>query len=91
MTVLCCLLILFCCRPPSIKIVIVDRPGPLKLASSRRRLLSTSCLKLYTSSVPSILCGGAYNTPSLGMRCDADFAVGDDTFFFPNVGFRCCR
>ncbi len=35
--------------------------------------------------------GGAYNTPRLGMRCDADFIVADDSFFFPNVGFRCCR
>jgi formylglycine-generating enzyme required for sulfatase activity len=35
--------------------------------------------------------GGSYNNTSGGMRCDFRFAVGDDTFQFPNVGFRCCR
>jgi hypothetical protein len=35
--------------------------------------------------------GGSYNNTSVGISCDFDFAVADDAFLFPNVGFRCCR
>jgi hypothetical protein len=35
--------------------------------------------------------GGSYNNTAIGTSCDFDFAVADDTFQFPNVGFRCCR
>jgi len=35
--------------------------------------------------------GGAYNNPAGGISCGNDFAVADNAFFFPNVGFRCCR
>ena len=35
--------------------------------------------------------GGAYNSPAYGTSCGNDFTVADDSFFFPNVGFRCCR
>ncbi|MCX5741333.1 MAG: MopE-related protein [Proteobacteria bacterium] len=35
--------------------------------------------------------GGASNTEVGGLACDLDFTLGDDGFFFPNVGFRCCR
>jgi hypothetical protein len=35
--------------------------------------------------------GGASNTELNGAACQDDFVLGNDTFFFPNVGFRCCR
>jgi len=34
--------------------------------------------------------GGAYNNPAGGLRCDFSFTVGEPSFHFPNVGFRCC-
>ncbi|MEZ4362633.1 MAG: MopE-related protein [Kofleriaceae bacterium] len=35
--------------------------------------------------------GGASNNTSTGISCDLAFTLATDTFFFPNVGFRCCR
>jgi hypothetical protein len=35
--------------------------------------------------------GGASNTTVNGTTCNLDFTLADDNFFFPNVGFRCCR
>ncbi len=35
--------------------------------------------------------GGSFNNTANGISCDLRFAVADDTFQFPNVGFRCCR
>jgi hypothetical protein len=35
--------------------------------------------------------GGASNNTVDGLTCGLDFTLADDTFFFPNVGFRCCR
>jgi hypothetical protein len=35
--------------------------------------------------------GGASNNETTGLTCGLDFTLADDTFFFPNVGFRCCR
>ena len=35
--------------------------------------------------------GGASNSTGIGTSCPLNFTVGDNTFFFPNVGFRCCR
>lgn len=35
--------------------------------------------------------GGSYNNESGGMTCQFDFTAADDSFAFPNVGFRCCR
>jgi hypothetical protein len=35
--------------------------------------------------------GGASNTELNGATCQDDFVLGNDAFFFPNVGFRCCR
>lgn len=35
--------------------------------------------------------GGASNGTAQGLTCALNFTLGDDTFFFPNVGFRCCR
>jgi hypothetical protein len=35
--------------------------------------------------------GGAYNNTAVGIDCPLNFTLGDDTFFFPDVGFRCCR
>ena len=35
--------------------------------------------------------GGASNTEVNGTACQDDFVLGSNTFFFPNVGFRCCR
>jgi hypothetical protein len=35
--------------------------------------------------------GGASNNEGTGITCDLAFTSANDTFFFPNVGFRCCR
>jgi hypothetical protein len=35
--------------------------------------------------------GGASNNTSTGISCGLAFTLASDTFFFPNVGFRCCR
>jgi hypothetical protein len=35
--------------------------------------------------------GGASNNTVNGTTCGLNFTLADDTFFFPNVGFRCCR
>lgn len=35
--------------------------------------------------------GGAANNTDVGTSCPLNFTLGSDTFFFPNVGFRCCR
>jgi hypothetical protein len=35
--------------------------------------------------------GGASNNEATGSTCQINFSVADDEFFFPNVGFRCCR
>ncbi len=35
--------------------------------------------------------GGASNSTPDGVSCQLDFTLANDTFFFPNVGFRCCR
>ena len=35
--------------------------------------------------------GGASNNEGSGITCSLAFTAADDNFFFPNVGFRCCR
>ena len=35
--------------------------------------------------------GGASNNEVTGLTCGLNFTLADDAFFFPNVGFRCCR
>lgn len=35
--------------------------------------------------------GGASNNEVSGTTCNLNFTLADDQFFFPNVGFRCCR
>jgi hypothetical protein len=35
--------------------------------------------------------GGASDNEVIGTTCQINFSLADDTFFFPNVGFRCCR
>jgi len=35
--------------------------------------------------------GGASNNETSGLTCGLNFTLADDQFFFPNVGFRCCR
>ncbi len=35
--------------------------------------------------------GGASNNTGVGISCALNFTLADDTFFFSNVGFRCCR
>jgi formylglycine-generating enzyme required for sulfatase activity len=35
--------------------------------------------------------GGASNDTATGISCNLNFILGTDTFFFPNVGFRCCK
>jgi len=34
--------------------------------------------------------GGGYDNVASGLQCDFTFAVMPDTFYFPNLGFRCC-
>ncbi len=34
--------------------------------------------------------GGAYDNAAPGLRCDFTFAVMPPTFYFQNLGFRCC-
>ena len=35
--------------------------------------------------------GGSANNDVNGLTCKLNFTLADDDFFFPNVGFRCCR
>ncbi|MBA3465057.1 MAG: hypothetical protein H0T46_34305 [Deltaproteobacteria bacterium] len=35
--------------------------------------------------------GGASNNEVPGTTCSLNFTLANDAFFFPNVGFRCCR
>jgi Putative metal-binding motif len=35
--------------------------------------------------------GGASNNTDTGISCGLAFTLANDAFFFPNVGFRCCR
>jgi formylglycine-generating enzyme required for sulfatase activity len=35
--------------------------------------------------------GGSANNSENGLTCKLNFTLADNTFFFPNVGFRCCR
>ncbi len=35
--------------------------------------------------------GGASNSTEAGIACALNFTVADDTFVFPNIGFRCCK
>ena len=35
--------------------------------------------------------GGSANNEVSGLSCNLNFTLADDQFFFPNVGFRCCR
>jgi hypothetical protein len=35
--------------------------------------------------------GGASNDTATGISCNLNFILGTDSFFFPNVGFRCCK
>jgi hypothetical protein len=35
--------------------------------------------------------GGTSDTDVTGTSCTLNFTLADNTFFFPNVGFRCCR
>jgi len=35
--------------------------------------------------------GGSANNDVNGLACGLNFTLADDNFFFPNVGFRCCR
>jgi hypothetical protein len=35
--------------------------------------------------------GGASNNTPVGISCGLSFTLADDAFFFPNIGFRCCR
>jgi len=35
--------------------------------------------------------GGSSNNEADGISCGLAFTLADDSFFFPNVGFRCCR
>ncbi len=35
--------------------------------------------------------GGSFNNTAIGISCQFDFLTADDSFFLPNIGFRCCR
>jgi MYXO-CTERM domain-containing protein len=43
-----------------------------------------------TSGVHAIR-GGSYNNIEPGRTCTFDFTVGNNSFSFPNTGFRCCN
>ena len=46
---------------------------------------------LQSSSPPAhTVRGGAFDNIWPGLRCDFTFAVMPDTFYYPNLGFRCC-
>ena len=34
--------------------------------------------------------GGSSNVPRGGLTCQFDFTIGAESFFFYNLGFRCC-
>jgi hypothetical protein len=42
------------------------------------------------AGVVHTLRGGAYDNGSGGLTCDFDFSVAQQSYNFPNVGFRCC-
>jgi hypothetical protein len=35
--------------------------------------------------------GGASNNTGVGISCPLNFTLANDSFFFPNIGFRCCK
>ncbi len=35
--------------------------------------------------------GGSFGNTGVGVDCPLSFTLANDTFFFPDVGFRCCR
>ena len=35
--------------------------------------------------------GGSYDDTQIGISCQWNWVLADDTFRFQNVGFRCCR
>ncbi len=35
--------------------------------------------------------GGSFNNSKVGISCGFDFLTANDSFFLPNIGFRCCR
>ncbi|GAB5543608.1 MAG: hypothetical protein SangKO_033680 [Sandaracinaceae bacterium] len=52
-------------------------------------------VKEWTNTAPAAgvheIRGGSYNNVEPGRTCQFDFTVGDNSFAFPNTGFRCCR
>jgi hypothetical protein len=62
-------------------------------ASDRVHDLSGNAKEWTMARMPGInpLRGGASNNEGTGITCDLAFTSANDTFFFPNVGFRCCR
>jgi hypothetical protein len=54
-------------------------------------------VKEWTSTVVSAsplayrIRGGAYDTIAPGLTCDFDFVAGEPTYYFTNLGFRCCK
>jgi hypothetical protein len=62
-------------------------------ATARVHDLSGNVKEWTMARVPGVnpLRGGASNNEGTGITCDLSFTSASDTFFFPNVGFRCCR
>jgi len=52
-------------------------------------------VKEWTNTAPAAgvhsIRGGSYNNIEYGRTCTFDWTVGDNSFSFPNTGFRCCK
>lgn len=62
-------------------------------ASDRIQDLSGNAKEWTIARLPGVnpLRGGASNNEGTGITCSLSFTSANDAFFFPNVGFRCCR
>jgi formylglycine-generating enzyme required for sulfatase activity len=62
--------------------------GAIDMSGNLKEWTST---QVSTSPVAYRIRGGAYDSIAPGLTCDFDFVAGASDFFFPNLGFRCCR
>ncbi len=62
-------------------------------ATDRIHDLSGNAKEWTLARLPNVnpIRGGAANNEGSGITCNLGFTSANDTFFFPNVGFRCCR
>ncbi len=72
-------------------------PGSTLCVSSDGTVDQSGNLKEWTGTevvgVPNTyrIRGGAFDSVRPGLTCQFDFVSGGEDFFFPNLGFRCCR